>query len=402
MLSVQNLSKGFSLYKSPSNRFLEILLRHSRHKFLWALKDISFEIPAGHTLGIIGANGAGKSTLLKILLGILIPDAGSVQINGRITGLLELGTGFNPEISGLENIRANGILLGMNDKEISQKLDKIVEFSEVGDFINEPLKFFSSGMIMRLAFSVAINANPNYFIIDEALAVGDAYFQQKCIREINKFREKGGSIVFVSHDMNAVKLLCDQVIVLEKGEILFNGKAEEATKVYNRTLAKVGSDEIKNEKNIKSGEFGTRRAVLSECTFNGLQSGIDRVSAGEEVEIKCVVSCKERIENLVIGFIIRDRFGQDLFGTNSYLKGVKLPSKPNESYVATWRFLMNLGPGKYTLTTALHIGPDHTVECLHWKDATIQFEVAGVVGDNFTGLCRLTPSLEINRNKKNG
>jgi lipopolysaccharide transport system ATP-binding protein len=281
----------------------------------------------------------------------------------------------------------------MSPTEIEEKTQLIIDFSEVGLFINEPLKIYSSGMIMRLAFSIAVHANPDCFVVDEALAVGDAYFQQKCMRKIMEFRENGGALLFVSHDLNAVKLLCNKVLVLEKGKIVTIAEPSEATKIYNRSLAKVGSSETTSKNNKNSKGFGTRRAELLNSKIVGALSGSDKISSGEKTEIKCTAFCNEKIEDLVLGFVIRDRFGQDVFGTNSYLLGVKIPSFANEMFQANWSFVMNLGPGKYTLTLALHVGPDHTVECLHWEDATLEFEVAGVLGPNFVGLCKLDPSL---------
>ena len=399
MLTVENICKGFRLYKSPSDRLLEIFLRENRHSYYQALDNINFQLGPGQSMGIIGSNGAGKSTLLKLLLGVLIPDSGKIMLKGRITGLLELGTGFNPELTGLENLRTNALLIGMSESEITEKTEEIIDFSEIGMFISEPLKIYSSGMIMRLAFSIAIHANPDCFVVDEALAVGDAYFQQKCIRKIIEFRESGGALIFVSHDLNAVRLLCDRVLVLEKGKILTIAKPVEATKTYNRTLAKVGSLEINFGNNSKLKGFGTRRAELLESKITGAISGGDKILSGEKAQILSKIHCSEMIDNLVLGFVIRDRFGQDVFGTNSYHIGEKLPSDVLGTFQVKWSFCMNLGPGKYTLTTALHIGPDHTVECLHWEDSTLEFEVAGILGPNFIGFCKLDPLINIISNK---
>ena len=192
MIKVEGISKKFKLYHSPADRLKEIIFRKQYHKDFVALDNISFEVGAGQTLGIIGQNGAGKSTLLKILSGIVIPDSGTIQIDGKVTGLLELGTGFNAEMTGLENIYMNGTLIGMTKDEIDRKKQTIIDFSELGEFINEPIKTYSSGMTMRLAFSIAIHADPTCFLVDEALSVGDAYFQQKCMRKIQEFRAERG------------------------------------------------------------------------------------------------------------------------------------------------------------------------------------------------------------------
>jgi len=233
MIKAENISKEFKLYHSPADRLKEIVLRRTLHRSFHALKGISFKVEEGETLGIVGQNGAGKSTLLKILTGVLLPDSGVVHVDGRITGLLELGTGFNSEFTGVQNIYLNGTLLGMSKEEINEKLETIVAFSELGDFIEEPLKTYSSGMIMRLAFSTAIHANPKAFVVDEALSVGDAYFQQKCMRKIKEFKNSGGSIVFVSHDMNAVKILCDRALLLDCGSAIEEGEPDKVINTYN-------------------------------------------------------------------------------------------------------------------------------------------------------------------------
>ena len=220
MISVHSLGKRFKLYRSPADRLKEIVLRRSFHESKLALDDVSFVVDSGRTLGVIGQNGAGKSTLLKILNGVLLPDTGSVNVSGRIAGLLELGTGFNLELSGTSNVYTNGMLLGMERAEIDARMASILEFSELGDVISHPLKTYSSGMIMRLAFSVAMHSEPECFLIDEALSVGDAHFQQKCIKRIKQHKEKGGTIIFVSHDMNAVKILCDEVVMLDHGKVV--------------------------------------------------------------------------------------------------------------------------------------------------------------------------------------
>ena len=216
------------------------MFRKTLHRKFCALKDLSFEVQEGESLGIVGQNGAGKSTLLKILTGVLFPDSGSIHVDGRITGLLELGTGFNSEFTGVQNIYLNGTLLGMSKEEINERFDAIIAFTELGDFIQEPIKTYSSGMIMRLAFSTAIHAEPKAFVVDEALSVGDTYFQQKCMRKIKEFKADGGSIIFVSHDMNAVKILCDKALLLDHGLKVEEGEPDKVINTYNFLLAKKG------------------------------------------------------------------------------------------------------------------------------------------------------------------
>ena len=224
VIEIKGLSKRFRVYDRPLDRLKEWLTPKgmSFHWAYWALRDIDLEVKKGSSLGIIGVNGAGKSTLLKILCGTLSPTFGSVEIKGRIAGLLELGSGFHPEFTGRQNIYLNARLLGLSDADIEKKLQSIVEFAELGDFLDHPLRIYSTGMALRLGFSVAANVDPDILIIDEALAVGDAYFQQKCLKYLKDFRAKGGTLIFVSHDPGAVKLLCDSAVLLHKGRIVAN------------------------------------------------------------------------------------------------------------------------------------------------------------------------------------
>ena len=262
MIKVNKIYKQFKLYNKPSDRLKEMILRRSYHHYYEALKDISFSVAAGETLGILGKNGAGKSTLLKIITGIVLPDSGSFHVDGKITGLLELGTGFDQNLTGLQNIQSNGLLIGMSKEQIEQQHQAIIAFSELGDYIHEPIRTYSSGMVMRLAFSIAIHAQPDCFIIDEALSVGDAHFQQKCMRQIREFREQGGSMIFVSHDLNAIKMICDKVIVLDQGHIVCEGTVEAGVNYYNRIMAKLDEQENALAKQKKAQNFGNNKAII--------------------------------------------------------------------------------------------------------------------------------------------
>ena len=395
MLKVKNLNKNFKLYRKPSDRLFEFFLRKKKHVLYSAISSLSFELCEGESLGVIGPNGAGKSTLMKLLTGLLIADSGEILINGKITGLIELGTGFNPELTGETNIRNNGLLLGMSEKEIKSRVNDIIEFAEVGNFISKPLKVYSSGMIMRLAFAVAIHSEPKCFLIDEALSVGDAYFQQKCTRKIMSFKENGGSLILVSHDMNAIKLLCDKVLLLNKGKCLELGDPESTVNLYNRTL---GGFNVKRLDKDNSGSpdqagYGTLRATIEEFSFNGIQEKNYVFKAGENVTLKLIIRCDYDFDDLVIGFLIRDRFGQDVFGTNTLLHDCPIEAHAGDLINLLWNFDLNLGIGKYTLTVALHLGPDHTIECLHWADAICTFEISEFGSSKFIGICHLKPTL---------
>lgn len=393
MIAVQSLCKTFKLYHHPADRLKEFIFRRPYHTPYTALDNISFEVNRGETLGIIGRNGAGKSTLMKILNEVLLPDSGHIIREGRVTALLELGTGFDASMSGLQNIRANGLLLGMNETEVEARQDAIIAFAELGRFIDEPLRTYSSGMTMRLAFAIAIHADPETFLIDEALSVGDGNFQQKCMRRIREFREQGGSIIFVSHDLNAVKMICDRVIVLDHGTMAAEAEPEEAVNYYNQILAsEPESDDV--DKDRESG-YGSHKVNIESATAVGEDSRGDIVSSGENLTLGVVMAGNSDIDELTLGFMIRDRFGQDIFGTNTHFMDFPLSIKRDVKSEIKLLIPMTLAPGKYTITLALHEGADHTNECYHWWDNALQFEVSGIRGHSFHGVCNLKPSIKI-------
>ena len=398
MITVKNISKTFKLYKTPSDRLKEILLRRSYHKDFHAVNDVSFEVQEGETLGIVGENGAGKSTILKLLTGILIPDTGSVHVTGKITGLLELGTGFNSEFSGIDNIIHNATYLGLSRQEIDKKLDTIIGFTELGEFIHEPIKTYSSGMVMRLAFSVAIHADPEAFVVDEALSVGDAYFQQKCMRKIKEFKDNGGSIVFVSHDMNAVKVLCDKAILLDRGNAAEYGEPETIINSYNFLIAQRSrGEEIKYRNNLTSSGYGNHKVMINEVTLlDANNSKSEILMSGHPVKISVCLTGHEAMPDLTLGILIRDRFGQDIYGTNSYYLKKQINIKQEQTIVVTYAFKeFNLGTGKYSISAAIHTGSSHVDECVHWMDKGAVFEIVAGDGCFFTGIVRLTPDLHV-------
>lgn len=395
MIRVTNIGKRFRMYSSPADRLKEIVFRKVLHHNHDALKGVSFEVQSGETLGIIGHNGAGKSTLLKMLSGVLLPDTGTIERGGRITGLLELGTGFNFELSGERNIENNGLLIGMTVEEIAERREAIIAFSELGEFIHEPLKTYSSGMVMRLAFSIAIHAEPDTFLVDEALAVGDAHFQQKCYKRIQEFRERGGSILLVSHDLNSIKMLCDKVLLLDHGQVIEQGDPEQVVNSYNFLVASMGDGNAQLSRKIgATTDYGTGEAELLDVGLLGLDSLANVVSSGERVSCKVRYRINHEIPDLTVGMLVRDRFGRDIFGTNSHLLGYAVPVAPGV-WEADFEMDLDIAPGKYTLTAALHSEMNHLDACYHWKDAAANFEVAGVRGPLYSGICRLRPELRI-------
>ena len=392
MIKVDQVSKRFNLYRAPTDRLKEIITRRTFHHVHQALSEVSFEVPSGATLGIIGHNGAGKSTLLKLLSGVALPDSGTIHTGGRVTGLLELGTGFNFELTGLRNIDNNGLLIGMMQGEIDQRRQAIIDFSELGDFIHEPLKTYSSGMVMRLAFSIAIHANPDTFLVDEALAVGDAHFQQKCFRRIREFREQGGSILLVTHDLNAVKMLCDRALLLDHGKVIDIGEPERVVNLYNFLVARQSDQQLELKTSDTEDGYGNGQAEILSVDIQGQDSAAATVSSGETVRIRIRYRNHHPLHALTVGLLIRDRFGQDIFGINTHQLASAVPTEPGDWRV-DFTLDMNIAPGKYTLTAALHADENHLETCYHWQDAAAAFEVAGIRGPLFSGLCRLQPAL---------
>jgi lipopolysaccharide transport system ATP-binding protein len=363
MIKIEGISKKFKLYHSPADRLKEIVSRKQFHKDFVALDNISFEIEAGQTLGIIGQNGAGKSTLLKILSGIVIPDSGTIRIDGKVTGLLELGTGFNAEMTGLENIYMNGTLIGMSKDEIDRKKQTIIDFSELGEFISEPIKTYSSGMTMRLAFSIAIHADPTCFLVDEALSVGDAYFQQKCMRKIQEFRENGGSIVFVSHDMNAVITLCDSAMMLDHGQIIDCGEPKNVVDFYQNMILKkshqgdipVQVKKIEKEKNVNSSSISTGEVELvSFKIYNENEEEISYIESEKIIKIIYEVKALKDLDEPHYGLMIRNNLGLSVFETNTYCMKMKTEKIFKGQYIKVkWTMVFPLIFGAYSFSVGI-------------------------------------------------
>ncbi len=401
-ITVNNISKVYKLYDHPKDRFKETFhpFRKRYGRDFYALKDVSFEIKKGETVGIIGRNGSGKSTLLQIITGVLTPSAGSVQVNGRISALLELGAGFNPEFSGVENVFFNGQIMGFSREEMQTKVDDILAFADIGEFAYQPVKTYSSGMFVRLAFALAINVEPDILIVDEALAVGDAAFQMKCIDRINRMIESGITLLFVSHDPGAVKRLCHRAVLLEKGKKVKVGSPEEVFDLYNAMLA---DENLKNTiiQQLDNGKVqtvsGTGEARIQEIYFldnEGKQKDI--LEVGEEVTLYIKAKANQDLPRLVLGFMIRDRLGQVMFGTNTFYTKQILYDIPVRSEVNfKIKMLMNLGPGDYSITVALTSSEHHLEKNFEWKDFALVFNVTNIRLNIFAGMLYLKTEIKI-------
>lgn len=339
-IKVEQLSKMYKLYDKPMDRLKESLgltkkVCYHEH---YALNNVSFEIKKGETVGIIGTNGSGKSTILKIITGVLSATKGNVEVQGRISALLELGAGFNVEYTGIENIYLNGTMIGFTREEIDQKIESIVEFADIGEFINQPVKTYSSGMFVRLAFAVAINIEPEILIVDEALSVGDVFFQAKCYRKFEEFKKAGKTILFVSHDMGSIGKYCDRAILLHQGNKLSEGTPKEVIDIYKKVLVNqlhdntevaISNRQIQYEKNWKQSmvinpsklEYGSKLAkIIDFCILDHTGMMTNNVVKGKECTIKMKVVFNERINDPIFAFTIKDLKGTDITGTNTMLE----------------------------------------------------------------------------------
>lgn len=397
ILEVKNVSKIYKMYKNNFDRLKEIFLNKPYHREFVSNNDISFDLFESETLGIIGVNGAGKSTILKIIAGVTNPTSGEVIRRGRVTALLELGTGFNDELSGYENIFLNGTLIGMTQKECEEKAKEIIAFTELGDYIYEPIKTYSSGMKMRLAFSIAIYSEPQILIVDEALSVGDAHFAAKCTKALKQRKEQNMSIIYVSHDLNSLKLLCDRVILLHHGEVVQEGNPEAVMNSYYFLISKLNDEaqEIKIN-DLSENSFGSFEIEIKKVLIFGEKSKSQIISSGEYSTIQIYLKSSAKFDNITIGIHIRDRFGQDIYGTNTYYQKIDISLEEGE-YMCSFEMPLNIGVGKYSLGCAVHTGDYHTDKCFHWLDHAAEFEVAGVEGNIFIGLCRLEPKITLSR-----
>lgn len=340
-ISLKNVSKCFKRYTHPIDRLKEILLpAKSKADEFWALREINLEIPSGETLGIIGRNGSGKSTLLQIIAGTLTPTFGEVSVQGRVSALLELGSGFNPEFTGRQNVFFNGRLLGLSRREIENKFHEIEAFAEIGEFIDHPVKTYSSGMFVRLAFAVAVNTNPDILIIDEALAVGDIFFQHKCISKIKEIQERGTTILFVSHSPDMVKAICKTGLLIEHGQISFQGHPDEVMSKYlkevnlsrnrvniNSNAEAIAIDSAKLERllaNYEQTEDSKEVRVQKVWIENSKNEETIYLHQGEWITIHVIIEDRLKLHNLSVGLTIRDESGLELTGTSLFNENVGL------------------------------------------------------------------------------
>ena len=401
-LVVSHVGKAYKRYAGKWARMLEWLTGKTRHDKTWVLRDINFTINPGEAVGIVGVNGAGKSTLLKIITGTTQPTSGSVHTEGRVAALLELGMGFHPDFTGRQNVFMAGQLLGLHSDEIAACLPAIEAFAEIGDYIDRPVRTYSSGMQMRLAFSVATAVRPAVLIVDEALSVGDAYFQHKSFSKIREFREQGTTLLIVSHDRSAIQSLCDRAILLERGFVIKDGPPEEVMDFYNALIAERENATVE-VKRLDDGRAqttsGTGEARVASIELRNEQGEtVEYVNVGEPVRLEVKIRLHADLPELVFGYMIKDRLGQSVFGTNTHHLKVEMAQlKKDELLTLVFSFPANIGLGSYSVSTALHVADTHLATNYEWRDQALMFNVVNVNRDQFVGVNWIPPLVEYQR-----
>jgi lipopolysaccharide transport system ATP-binding protein len=381
-IKVTNLSKIYKLYANPVGRLKEALWRGRKryHNDFWAIKDVSFEVEKGTTFGIIGRNGSGKSTLLQMIAGILEPSAGEIRCDGRISALLELGSGFDPEFTGRENVFMNGSILGIEHREIAKRFSLIEAFADIGKFIDQPVKLYSSGMYVRLAFATAINVDPDILIVDEALAVGDVIFQHRCMRKIRELQENGKTIVFVSHDTGAVQKLCSNVLLLENGNMVSIGQADRVLQDYYKIVwnaedenptGRAGADKQNRLAGHSAFEpvitcdhrFGNRKGeIIATALTDDKGEKIDMVRPEMMIHFSMLIKSNDYIDMPIAGIVMKDLLGNELIKTNTDAEGVQLaPCFAGAELVLEFSFKFpNVRSGSYAISAGIGNGTiDH-------------------------------------------
>jgi lipopolysaccharide transport system ATP-binding protein len=415
-LRVENVSKQYRIYDHPGDRLKESLTRGrwKRHREFWALSDISFEIEAGTTTGIIGPNGSGKSTLLQIITGTLEPTHGHVYHEGRIAALLELGAGFNPEFTGLENIYLNAALMGFSRSETEERLPEIKRFAEIGDFLGQPVKTYSSGMYIRLAFAIAVSADPEILIVDEALSVGDAVFQHRCLRRIKEMQQRGATILFVSHDPHSIRALCTRAILLNGGKMEVDGDPSDVLNryrelimsreaAYKALIPPVPEADEYEELSLMDGPLAplsyTYRhgdgsaEILSVELMDAERRVVELVETGEAVMVRVRAQLNSDIDNPVCGFLIRNRHGIHVYGTNTEIQQADFGYvRSGQVIEAVFSFNCWLGAGEFSITVAVHSAGAVSFD---WVDDVVFFRVMS--GYPIEGVANLNASVATRR-----
>lgn len=401
-VKVKNLGK---LYRKYSNRWYRLLDwfsfgTYAYHHQHWVLRGISFTIEPGQAVGLIGMNGSGKSTLLKLITGTSMLTEGSVEITGRVAALLELGLGFHPDFTGRQNVYMSAQLMGLDNQQIQELMPDIEEFAEIGSYIDEQVRVYSSGMQIRLAFSVATALRPDILIVDEALSVGDAYFQHKSFERIRKYRDLGTTLLLVSHDKQAIQSICDYAILLDKGSIAKQGKPEEVMNFYNAIIAdreKLSVSQIYQSDGRLVTTSGTGEAKIDAVKILDSEgSELEVVEVGQDICLQVEIKVQSFIEKLIFGYGIRDKYGQVVYGTNTAHSMQPLFNlNAGDMLLFNVEFRASLGPGSYSIQLALTGGETHLNKNYEWQDLAMVFHVVNTTSMHFEGCNWLEPKIKI-------
>ncbi len=403
ILEVHQLGKSYRQYTSELHRVLGWFgLGRAPVSEHWVLRDVSFTIQPGEAVGIVGQNGAGKSTLLKLITGTQFPTTGSVVIHGRIAAILELGMGFNQDLTARENALHTAGLMGFSRDAVQNRMPDIEAFAEIGEYFDKPMRMYSSGMQMRVAFAVATAFRPDILIVDEALSVGDAYFQHKSFNRIREFQQQGTTLLLVSHDHHAVRSVCDRAILLEKGRLLKEGLPNEIVDFYNALIAeKEGNTATIYQETLLDGTVSTlsgtgEAKVVNIQILNQQGEPLAIIGVGERITLAITVMTLTDIPRLVLGYMLRDRLGRPIFGTNTDLLEHVLDNVAAGSTILyRFTFVANLGEGSYSISTALHSSLTHLDHNYEWRDLAHVFEVTNLHYAPFEGCNWLEPCIDI-------
>lgn len=426
VIKITNLVKEYKMYKSRKARLLEAVLPgYKNHEVFRALDNLNLEIRKGEVLGILGKNGAGKSTLLKMITGVVSPTSGSLEVNGKISSLLELGTAFNPELTGYENIYQHGQVMGLTNNEIKAKEKEIIEFADIGEHLSQPVKTYSSGMFARLAFACAINVDPDILIVDEVLSVGDMAFQLKCFKKFEQFKEKGKTILFVTHNVNDVLVNCNRAIILENGRKTFDGNVKEGVNRYKKIIVGINPDiadekqelkkvERKNKKDTKEEfwkdklnqnpnmtEYGNEEAeVIDYGTFDSEGNLINVFDNGDEITFKSKIRFDKEVKDPIFTLTIKDFAGKDIAGTNSNIEKVMTGTfKAGDIAISEFTQKVPIAPGKYTVSfSCTKYDLDGNLKALSRKYDALLIEV--ITTKNTVGMVRLDSNIKVEKTEK--
>ena len=403
ILEVSNISKSYRTYSSEIWRVLSWFgIKHKAIQETYTLQNINFSIKAGEAIGVVGQNGAGKSTLLKIITGTLHPSKGEIKVNGKIAAILELGMGFHPDLTGRQNAYHSAGLMGYTHKEIDAVISDIEAFAEIGEYFDEPVRTYSSGMQMRVAFATVTAYRPEILIVDEALSVGDAYFQHKSFERIRQFQAEGTTLLLVSHDRGAIQAICDRAILLEKGQVIRDGDPEEVMDYYNALIADRENNKVEQVK-LESGKVqtisGTGEAKVEDVgLYNAKGEKVEYIGVGDAVELRVKVKVYEDIPSLVLGYGIKDRLGQVIYGTNTWHTEQMIETpKEGDMYDFSISFPANFGVGSYSIQTALVDRDTHLTANYEWRDLAVVFNIANIDKTHFAGVVWNEPEIRIEK-----